>query len=58
MSPAAATCPDDGELTRFLDRTLASSRAKDLESHFDRCQVCRELVFMLAGLDPQKPGDQ
>ena len=47
-------CPDDSELERFLDRTLAAPRARALEAHFDLCQVCRELVFMLAGLDPEK----
>ncbi|HVK83787.1 MAG TPA: hypothetical protein VM513_06755 [Kofleriaceae bacterium] len=46
-----ATCPDDGELACFLDRSLASSRTRDLEAHFDRCAVCRELVFALASLD-------
>jgi hypothetical protein len=47
-------CPDDGELEQFLDRTLPEDRASALEEHFDLCPVCRELVFMLAGLDPEK----
>jgi hypothetical protein len=47
-------CPDDSELAGFLDRTLAGERRRALEAHFDLCQVCRELAFMLAGLDPEK----
>jgi len=47
-------CPDDGELACYLDRTLNGERRRALEAHFDRCQVCRALAFMLAGLDPDK----
>ena len=47
-------CPDDAELAGFLDRKLDGERRRALEAHFDRCLVCRELVFMLAGLDPEK----
>jgi hypothetical protein len=50
----AGDCPNDAELAEFLDRTLNPSRARVLEAHFDRCEVCRELAFMLAGLDPNK----
>jgi hypothetical protein len=50
----ATRCPDDGELARFLDHTLAPARTRVLEDHFDACQPCRELAFLLAGLDPHK----
>jgi hypothetical protein len=54
VSSTTSTCPGDEELAQFLDRRLARPRAQQLEAHFDRCQDCRELVFMLAALDPQK----
>ena len=50
----ARDCPDDTELSSYLDRTLTAPRTGELEAHFDRCRFCRELVFMLAGLDPEK----
>jgi hypothetical protein len=50
----AGECPADGELEGFLDRTLTAPRRRAMEAHFDRCQTCRQLVFMLAGLDPEK----
>jgi hypothetical protein len=50
---AAQPCPDDAELAAFLDRQLTEARARAFEEHFDQCQVCRELAFLLAGLDPR-----
>jgi hypothetical protein len=50
---AAQVCPDDAELAAFLDRKLPAGRTRALEDHFDQCLVCRELAFLLAGLDPQ-----
>jgi hypothetical protein len=50
----AAACPDDSELARYLDHTLTEARSRVLEDHFDACQLCRELAFLLAGLDPYK----
>jgi hypothetical protein len=50
----APDCPDDSELAGYLDRALTGPRTRVLEAHFDRCRFCRELVFMLAGLDPEK----
>ena len=47
-------CPDDAELAGYLDRTLTGERRRALEAHFDLCQVCRALAYMLAGLDPEK----
>jgi hypothetical protein len=49
-----AKCPDDAELAQYLDRLLDAPRVQALEAHFDRCTECRELVFVLAGLDPEK----
>jgi anti-sigma factor RsiW len=53
VAPKGA-CPSDAELAQFLDRRLDVTRARRLEAHFDRCTECRELVYMLAGLDPEK----
>jgi len=47
-------CPDEHELELFLDRRLNASRARALEDHFGLCEACRELVFLLADLDPEK----
>lgn len=55
----AASCPDDDELAGFLDRTLSAERTRVLEDHFDACALCRELAFMLAGIDPRlETGDR
>lgn len=48
---AALECPDDSELSRFLDRSLSRRRTHALEDHFDLCRDCRELAYVLAALD-------
>lgn len=47
-----STCPDEMELSRFVDRSLSELRARVLEGHFDICRDCRRLVFALAEGDP------
>ncbi|NVB81106.1 MAG: hypothetical protein HOV81_22105 [Kofleriaceae bacterium] len=49
----AASCPDDDELAGFLDHALSAERTRALEEHFDACALCRQLAFMLAGIDPR-----
>jgi len=44
------SCPDDDELSRYLDRTLSAPRVRALEDHFDSCRVCRQLAYLLAEL--------
>jgi hypothetical protein len=45
-------CPDDDSLALFLDRRLSPPRTRALEAHLELCAMCRELVFVLAALNP------
>jgi tetratricopeptide (TPR) repeat protein len=40
-------CPDDDELTQFVERRLEESRRAEIETHCDACSRCRETVTYL-----------
>ncbi|HEX8699453.1 MAG TPA: tetratricopeptide repeat protein, partial [Myxococcaceae bacterium] len=44
-------CPDETELTDFVQGLLEEEPLAKLEAHLDGCQSCRQVVVMLAGGD-------
>jgi tetratricopeptide (TPR) repeat protein len=47
----ATGCPDETELTDFVQGLLEEEPLARLEAHLDHCEACRQLVVMLAGGD-------
>jgi tetratricopeptide (TPR) repeat protein len=47
----ATGCPDETELTDFVQGLLEEQPLARLEAHLDGCEACRQVVVMLAGGD-------
>jgi tetratricopeptide (TPR) repeat protein len=47
----ATGCPDETELTDFVQGLLEEEALARLEAHLDGCESCRQVVVMLAGGD-------
>ena len=47
----ATGCPDETELTDFVQGLLEEQALARLEAHLDGCEACRQVVVMLAGGD-------
>jgi hypothetical protein len=53
--PYQASCPDDGELAAFVERTLTSELRGAIEAHLDGCTTCREAIAHVAATSDAEP---
>ena len=38
-------CPDENEIVRFLEGSMAPAQRDRLERHIDRCAICADVLF-------------